>query len=42
MINWVNKKNINFNIVNKKINNCLETKQLTNNGTNHHKNMDKY
>ena len=34
MINWVNNKNINLEIINQKINNCLQTKHFTNNGKN--------
>lgn len=34
MITWVNKKNINLDLINIKLNNCIETKHLTNNGSN--------
>jgi len=33
-INWVNNKNINLELINQKINNCLQTKHFTNNGKN--------
>ena len=33
-INWVNNKNINLEIINKEITNCLQTKHFTNNGKN--------
>jgi dTDP-4-amino-4,6-dideoxygalactose transaminase len=34
MINWVPKKNINLDLINKKINECIENKHFTNNGWN--------
>ena len=34
MISWVNKKNINLDNINLKINKCIETKHFTNNGLN--------